>query len=102
MSKTPMIRVATIKFSPQGKRYLARCDRRDIGVGDKVEVLAHDGCYENAEVVGIQHERWHCTRINVVNLASEFEHRFCLDDDDFYLTRTVKSARPALHLVGTL
>lgn len=96
MSKTPISRIAVIQYQPGGRTYIASCPRRDINAGDSVEVLSQDGEYTPAEVVAIQHERWHCTRLKVVNLASEVEWDFSPSDVTF--TRKV-SARPSLRLV---
>jgi hypothetical protein len=68
--RNPLIRVAHIKYSPQGSIYSARCDRRDIEPGNEVEVLFKGDTYQRAEVVGISFERWQCRDV-VLNLVSE-------------------------------
>jgi hypothetical protein len=73
MSRTPVIRVAIVQYRPGGSTYTARCARRDIDVGAQVDVRSAEGDIDVAEVVAIQHERWHCTRLEVVGLVSEVE-----------------------------
>lgn len=77
MSKNGLVRVAFIRFSPNGKAYPTRCDREDIREGDEVEVLMRansaDAYYIDGTVDSIAHHRWNCT-CRVVNLASEVEY----------------------------
>ena len=90
MSVKPLIRVAFVKFSPQGKSYALRCNREDIDVGDNVEVLMHADSertfYMEGVITAISRERWNC-RSRVVNLISEVEYEI---DADFNIIRTIK------------
>jgi len=102
MKRAALVRVAFIKYAPGGKVYCARCDRKDIGAGDLVEVLASDGTYLDAEVVNIAHHRWSC-KDTVVNLASEVHTSIGLDDDgSLLLERVENSARGHLRLVHSI
>lgn len=71
------VRLAFVRFSPNGKAYPTRCDRPDIVDGNEVEVLMRalsDGAYYMDGVVDrIEFHRWHCT-CHVVNLLSEIEY----------------------------
>lgn len=90
MSKTKLIRVAFVKFSPNGKAYPTRCDREDICEGNEVEVLMRansvDAYYMEGIVDSIAHHRWNCT-CRVTNLTSEVEYSFT---DDGMFHREVK------------
>ena len=99
MKRTPLRRIAIVKFTPHGKCYLASCERRDIGKGDQVEIIMRNGTICDGEVVDIQHERWSCTSLKIEHLSSEVEYGFCGEEDNFGFTRTVKTTRPALYLV---
>lgn len=92
--RTPLIRVAHVKFSPNGKAYPARCDRQDIFEGHVVEVLmradSEDAYFLDGVVDSISHHRWNCS-CRVVNLTSEVEY---LISPDWIVERkvTLKSA----------
>ena len=93
MNTNPIIRVAHVKFSPNGKSYPARCDRDDILEGHNVEVLMRAGtneaCYMNAEVTSISRQRWNCS-CHVVNHAHEVEYSFENSvEEGFVMHRTV-------------
>ena len=99
MKRTPLRRIAIVKFTPHGKCYPASCERTDIGKGDQVEIIMRNGTICDGEVVAIQHERWECTSLKVLHLSSEVEYGFCGDHDNFGFTRTIKPTRAALYLV---
>jgi hypothetical protein len=99
VSNAPLVRVAFVKYSPQGKVYSARCERDDLVAGDMVEVLDSDNVYKTAEIVGIDHHRWSC-KDRVANRADEVEYRIDDSDEGFCLARTVKGSRPSLRLVA--
>lgn len=83
-----MQRVAFVKLTPLGKSYAMRCERRDLSVGDEVEVLMHAGSerayYDDGVITDISHHRWDCS-CHVVNHVSEVSYAF--DSEGF--TRTV-------------
>ncbi len=83
-----MHRVAFVKLTPQGKSYAMRCERKDLNVGDEVEVLMHAGSerayYDDGVITDIAHHRWDCS-CHVVNHVSEVSYAF----DSKGFTRTV-------------
>lgn len=85
MSIAKLVRVAFVRFSPNGKSYPARCDRRDIAEGHEVEVLmraeSEDAYYMNGVIDSIEFHRWYCT-CRVENLISEVEYSIS-DDGEF-------------------
>ena len=93
--KQPMIRVAMVQYSPRGKAYPARCERRDIGAGDEVELVTRDGRQERVMVVDISHHRWGCGDY-VRRLASEADWGFA----GLYDAPMPAPARPTLTLVS--
>ena len=90
MSQNPLVRVAHVKFSRNGKAYPTRCNREDIREGHDVEVLmraeSDDAYYIDGVVDSISHQRWHCT-CRVANLTSEVEYSVT---DDGMFDRKVK------------
>ena len=86
MSKNKLIRVAFVKFAPNGNTYPTRCDRDDIYEGNEVEVLmranSEDAYYIEGTVDSIEYHRWNCT-CRVMNLTSEVEYSFT-DDGIFH------------------
>ena len=92
--KNPLIRVAHVRFSPNGKTYPTRCDRQDIREGHEVEVLmradSEDAYFMDGVVDSISHHRWNCS-CRVVNLTSEVEYSITADGI-FDRKVTVKSA----------
>lgn len=80
--RTPLIRVAHVKFTPNGKAYPARCDRQDICEGHEVEVLmradSEDAYFIDGVVDSISHHRWNCS-CRVVNLTREVEYSISAD-----------------------
>lgn len=93
LSSKPVQRIAFVKLSPEGKSYAMRCERRDLGVGDEVEVLMHaeseKAHYDDGVITDISHERWDCS-CHVVNHVSEVHYSF--DADGF--TRSVDLKNP--------
>ena len=93
MHSKSLVRIAYVRFTPQGSDHVAQCDREDIGVGAKVEVLMHadtpQPTRQTAVVVGIAHERWSC-RCRVDNLCSEVSYTF--EGEPKMLRRTVSAA----------
>ena len=91
-------RIAIVKYSRYGKCYPARCLRGDVQIGDQVVVLDSRGYLKDAEIVGIQHERWHCRDV-VVGSASE--DRWSFSPAIFCSVPLPQSAltHTALHLV---
>jgi len=89
MSRTTLIRVAYVKFSPTGKSYVTRCDREDITEGHEVEVLMHAGTtkayYIEGVVTLVSHQRWNCS-CHTVNHACEVEYML---DDNGHLNRKI-------------
>lgn len=85
MSNNRLVRVAFVKFSPNGKAYPARCDREDIREGHEVEVLMRansaDAYYIDGTVIAIAHRQWNC-RSHVVNLTSEID--YSISDDGMF------------------
>ena len=77
--KKPLMRIAFVQYGPNGKAYPMRCPRRDINVGDDVEILrplqGGTNAYEDCRVVGIANERW-SVKGEVVHLQSELEWGF--------------------------
>lgn len=92
MGSEKLVRVAFVRYSPNGKAYPARCDRRDIVVGDEVDVLmraeSDDAYYMDGVVDRIELHRWHCT-CRVENLVNEVEYSFL---EDGFLDRKVISS----------
>lgn len=88
MSRKPVQRVAYVRLTSQGKSYAMRCDRRDLDVGDEVEVLMHAeserAYYDDGVITAISWERWDCS-CHVVNHVSEVTYSF----DSAEFTRTV-------------
>jgi len=88
MSRNSFQRVAFVKLSPQGKAYAMRCDRKDIVVGDEVEVLMYAGTpreyYDDGEITDISQQRWDCS-CHVINHICEVSYKF----DTSGLVRTV-------------
>lgn len=80
--KTPLIRVAHVKFSPNGTAYPTRCDRQDIREGHEVDVLmradSENAYFMNGLVDSISHHRWSCS-CRVANLTSEVEYSITAD-----------------------
>lgn len=97
--RTPVNRIAYVRYAPKGREYVARCPREDIGPGDHVEVLARDSEWRDGQVVSITHQRWACGDA-VVNLASEVRMELVNDPvEGLYVERIVQPARPTLRLV---
>lgn len=100
MSKNRLIRVAFVKYSPNGKAYPTRCDREDIREGDDVEVLMRansaDAYYIDGTVDSIELHCWNCTS-RVVNLTSEVE--YSITDDGMY-HRKVKLQTASIHSIA--
>lgn len=72
--RQPQVRIAVVKYSPGGSTYVARCPRRDIDVGARVWVLKRDSLWLQAQVAGIQHERWACgDEVRMLDEEMEFE-----------------------------
>lgn len=100
-----MQRVAFVTLTPQGKSYAMRCDRRDLNVGDRVEVLMHaeseQAYYDNGLITDIEDKRWDCS-CHVVNHVSEVSYMF--DSEGF--TRTVdlskQNPQPLSYAEGAL
>lgn len=88
MGKTPLQRIAFVKFTPQGKSYAMKCDRDDLVVGDEVEVLMYAGstkeCYSSGEITSVSHQRWNCS-CHVLNHVCEVNLTF----DNRGLVRTI-------------
>lgn len=76
--RNPVIRVAHVRYSPNGKIYSARCERRDIQRGSLVEVLFDGATYQDAEVVAVSFQRWQCKDV-VLNLKNEVEYHMNSD-----------------------
>ncbi|MEZ5646020.1 MAG: hypothetical protein R3E94_03250 [Burkholderiaceae bacterium] len=95
MTRAKLVRVAFVRYSPQGKVYPALCDRRDIVEGNEVEVLmraeSKDAYYMNGVVDHIEFHRWNCT-CRVENLTSEVEYSIT-DDGEFDRKVNLPSAR---------
>ena len=100
MSKNRLIRVAFVKFSPNGKAYPTRCDREDICEGDEVEVLMRansvDAYYMEGTVDSMAHHRWNCT-CRVENLTNEVEYSFTKDG---IFNREVKLPTAQVHSIS--
>jgi len=77
MARTKLVRVAFVRYSPNGNSYPARCERQDIEVGDEVEVLmranSEKAYYMNGTIDQIEFHRWQCT-CRVECLVSEVEY----------------------------
>ncbi|MCP5283768.1 MAG: hypothetical protein H6933_02600 [Burkholderiaceae bacterium] len=95
MTRTKLIRVAFVRFSPMGKAYPTRCDRRDIEEGSEVEVLmraeSDDPYYMNGVVERIEFHRWNCT-CRVDCLVGEAEY-FITEDGEFGRRLNLPSAQ---------
>lgn len=82
MAQNRLVRVAFVRFSPQGKSYPALCNRRDIVEGDQVEVLmsaeSDRPYYMKGVIDHIEFHRWHCT-CRVECLVSEVEYSITED-----------------------
>lgn len=82
MTRANLVRVAFVRYSPQGKSYAARCDRRDIVEGHEVEVVkwaeSDDAHYLIGVIDRIEFHRWHCTW-RVENLVSDVEYSITED-----------------------
>lgn len=87
MGKTPLQRIAFVKFTTQGKSYAMKCDRDDLVVGDEVEVLMYTGStkayYHSGEITSVSHQRWNCS-CHVLNHVCEVNITF----DNSGLVRT--------------
>lgn len=85
MGNQKLVRVAFVRYSPNGKAYPARCDRTDIVEGNEVDVLmraeSEDAYYMNGVVDRIEFHRWHCT-CRVANLLSEVD--YSISDDGLF------------------
>lgn len=94
LSSKPVQRIAFVKLSPEGKSYAMRCERRDLGVGDDVEVLMYAESdrahYNDGVITDISHERWDCS-CYVVNHVSEVHYSF--DADGFTRSVDLKNLR---------
>ena len=95
MTQAKLVRVAFVRYSPQGKAYPARCDRDAIVEGDEVEVLmraeSEDAYYMSGVIDRIEFHHWHCT-CRVENLVSEVEYSIT-DDCEFVRKVNLPSAR---------
>ena len=93
------MRVAFVRYSPNGKAYPARCDRTDIVDGHEVEVLmrgqSEDAYYMEGVVERIEFQRWHCT-CRVANLLSEVEYTI---SDEGMFDRKVNLASAKVYTV---
>lgn len=82
MAQNKLVRVAFVRFSPQGKSYPALCNRRDIVEGDQVEVLmsaeSDRPYYMNGVIDHIELLRWHCS-CRVECLVREVEYSITKD-----------------------
>lgn len=76
MFKKPIVRIAYVRFSPNGKSYPTKCERKDILVGSEVEVLMSadkQPQYMFGVVTSISHQRWNLS-CHVSNLECEIEY----------------------------
>jgi hypothetical protein len=100
MAQNKLVRVAFVRFSPQGKSYPALCNRRDIVEGDQVAVLMSaesDRSYSmNGVIDYIELHRWHCT-CRVECLVNEIEYSITKDGK---LERNVDSPSPTVYEVA--
>lgn len=100
MSDQKLIRVAFVRFSPNGKAYPARCDRVDILCGHEVEVLmraqSDNAYYMDGVVERVESHRWHCT-CQVANLLSEVEYSI---SDDGHFHRKVNRASAKVYTIS--
>lgn len=91
MSKTPIHRIAYVKLSPMGKSYAMRCDRKDFGAGDNVEVEMYAGTnkayFDEGVITSISHQRWDCS-CHVINHIDEVTYSIDTTDG-FTLNRIV-------------
>lgn len=82
MSKNKLVRVAFVRYSPNDKSYPALCERKDMVVGDKVEVLMRARSKDTYSMQGtvdqIEYRRWSYSCI-VEFLAKETEYFFTED-----------------------
>jgi hypothetical protein len=72
-----------------------RCDRKDLGVGDNVEVEMYSGTgrayWDNGIITAIEHHRWDCS-CHVKNHIEEVSYTIS-DSEDFKMIRTVDLSR---------
>ena len=95
MSNKPIQRGAFVKLTSQGKSYAMRCDRKDIDVGDDVEIEMYVGTkrayLDQGVITSISHHRWDCS-CHVINHVKEVSYSFD-GRDGLKLIRTVDLSR---------
>jgi len=91
MSRKPIQRIAFVQLSPQGKSYAMRCDRKDLDVGDHVEVEMYADTQraytDDGVITSVSHQRWECS-CHVINHVEEVSYSIDTTDG-FALKRTV-------------
>lgn len=65
MSNRPIQRIAYVKLTPRGTAYPMRCEREDLGIGDRVAVLMHANSpqphWDSGIIEHIAYQRWNCS-----------------------------------------
>lgn len=96
MARTPIVRVAFVQLSPQGKSYAMRCDREDLGVGDEVEVCMYAATerayYDTGVITDISHHRWECS-CHVANHRDEVTYSVSTENGFSFLRKVDISTR---------
>lgn len=83
MKHQKLVRVAFVRYRPNGNAYATRCDRTDIIAGHEVEVSMVDELgrthYVDGVIDRIEFHKWNC-RHQVDCLKSEVEYTASLDE----------------------
>lgn len=91
MSRKPVQRIAFVQLSPEGKPYAMRCDRKDLEVGDDVEVEMYAGTkrayIDDGVITSVSYQRWKCS-CHVINHIEEVSYSIDTTDG-FALQRKV-------------